>query len=417
MLKDCSDASDSVVLHFARGYTFVMQIETVSDTYHRITFSDGSQLFLVGTAHVSSNSVDQVKAVIEEENPDTVCIELDAGRMQSKQSSWQDQNIRKVFKEKKGFLLLANTALASFQKRLGAQTGTAPGEELLGAARLAKEKEIPLSLCDRDIQTTFRRAWAKSSLWNKCKLLATLISTAFSDEKISEEELEDLKKQETLENMLNEMAKELPSIKEVLIDERDIYLATKMFTTPGKKKVGVIGAGHTKGILSALEKLDRGETLKSLDELNHIPESGNWGKILGFLIPALIIGLVIYGIAANGWTQGLTTFLYWIAVNAGCTLIATTISLAHPLNILACSVTAPFFALNPVLGVGMLGGILEATFRKPKVKDFQDLNDDAVTFKGWYRNRILHCLLVFFFSSIGSVIGTFVAFPMLIARI
>ena len=233
MLKDCSDASDSVVLHFARGYTFVMQIETVSDTYHRITFSDGSQLFLVGTAHVSSNSVDQVKAVIEEENPDTVCIELDAGRMQSKQSSWQDQNIRKVFKEKKGFLLLANTALASFQKRLGAQTGTAPGEELLGAARLAKEKEIPLSLCDRDIQTTFRRAWAKSSLWNKCKLLATLISTAFSDEKISEEELEDLKKQETLENMLNEMAKELPSIKEVLIDERDIYLATKMFTTPG----------------------------------------------------------------------------------------------------------------------------------------------------------------------------------------
>ena len=384
MLKDCSDASDSVVLHFARGYTFVMQIETVSDTYHRITFSDGSQLFLVGTAHVSSNSVDQVKAVIEEENPDTVCIELDTGRMQSKQSSWQDQDIRKVFKEKKGFLLLANTALASFQKRLGAQTGTAPGEELLGAARLAKEKGIPLSLCDRDIQTTFRRAWAKSSLWNKCKLLATLISTAFSDEKISEEELEDLKKQETLENMLNEMAKELPSIKEVLIDERDIYLATKMFTTPGEKKVGVIGAGHTKGILSALEKLDRGETLKSLEER---------------------------------WTQGLTTFLYWIAVNAGCTLIATTISLAHPLNILACSVTAPFFALNPVLGVGMLGGILEATFRKPKVKDFQDLNDDAVTFKGWYRNRILHCLLVFFFSSIGSVIGTFVAFPMLIARI
>ena len=114
MLKDCPDASDSVVLHFARGYTFVMQIETVSDTYHRITFSDGSQLFLVGTAHVSSNSVDQVKAVIEEENPDTVCIELDAGRMQSKQSSWQDQDIRKVFKEKKGFLLLSRRRKASF---------------------------------------------------------------------------------------------------------------------------------------------------------------------------------------------------------------------------------------------------------------------------------------------------------------
>ena len=110
-----------------------MQIEKISDTYHRITFSDGSQLFLVGTAHVSSSSVDQVRAAIEEENPDTICIELDSGRLQSKQSSWQNQDIRKVFKEKKGFLLLANTALASFQKRLGAQTGISPGDELLGA--------------------------------------------------------------------------------------------------------------------------------------------------------------------------------------------------------------------------------------------------------------------------------------------
>ena len=394
-----------------------MQIEKISDTYHRITFSDGSQLFLVGTAHVSSSSVDQVRAAIEEENPDTICIELDSGRLQSKQSSWQNQDIRKVFKEKKGFLLLANTALASFQKRLGAQTGISPGDELLGAVSLAKEKGMPISLCDRDIQTTFRRAWAKSGLWNKCKLLATLISTAFSDEKISEEDLEELKKQETLENMLNEMAKELPSIKEVLIDERDIYLATKMFTAPGRKKVGVIGAGHTKGILSALEKLDSGEKLKTTEELCEIPESGHLGTVLSFLIPLLIVALVVYGIVANGWSQGITTFLYWIAVNAGCTFIATAAALAHPLNILACSVTAPFFALNPVLGVGMLGGILEATFRKPKVKDFQDLNDDATVFRGWYRNRILHCLLVFFFSSLGSVIGTFVAFPLLIARI
>ncbi len=394
-----------------------MQIEKISDTYHRITFSDGSQLFLVGTAHVSSSSVDQVRAAIEEEDPDTICIELDSGRLQSKQSSWQNQDIRKVFKEKKGFLLLANTALASFQKRLGAQTGISPGDELLGAVSLAKAKGIPISLCDRDIQTTFRRAWAKSGLWNKCKLLATLISTAFSDEKISEEDLEELKKQETLENMLNEMAKELPSIKEVLIDERDIYLATKMFTAPGRKKVGVIGAGHTKGILSALEKLDSGEKLKTTEELCEIPESGHLGTVMSFLIPLMIVALVVYGIVANGWSQGITTFLYWIAVNAGCTFIATAAALAHPLNILACSVTAPFFALNPVLGVGMLGGILEATFRKPKVKDFQDLNDDATVFRGWYRNRILHCLLVFFFSSLGSVIGTFVAFPLLIARI
>ena len=142
-----------------------MQIEKISDTYHRITFSDGSIVYLIGTAHVSRNSVEEVKDIIDSESPDRVCIELDASRMASKtkKQSWEDQDIRKIFKEGKGFLLLANTALASFQKKLGAQTGTNPGDEILGAAKLAEEKGIPVSLCDRDIQTTFRRAWAKSA--------------------------------------------------------------------------------------------------------------------------------------------------------------------------------------------------------------------------------------------------------------
>lgn len=395
-----------------------MHIEKISDTYHKITFSNGSEVFLVGTAHVSKNSVEEVACIIENENPDRVCIELDASRMASKTSnSWENTDIRKVFKEGKGFLLLANTALASFQRKLGAQTGANPGDEILGAAKLAEEKGIPVSLCDREIQTTFRRAWAKSSLWNKCKLLATLISAAFSDEEISPEELEDLKNQETLEGMLKEVAKELPSVKEVLIDERDTFLATKIYNTPGKKKVAVIGAGHTKGILASFEKLESGAPLKSIEELEDIPKKKGIGKVAGYIIPLLIVLLLVIGIAANGWDQGLRTFLYWVAVNASGTFLMTLIAAAHPLNIIACSVTAPFFALNPVLGVGMLGGILEATFRKPKVKDFEHLNDDAMHLKGWYSNRILHCLLVFFLSSVGSMLGTFVAFPLLIARI
>ena len=396
-----------------------MQIETISDTYHRISFSNGSQVLLVGTAHVSQSSVEEVASIIENESPDRVCIELDASRMASKtkKNSWEDMDIRKVFKEKKGFLLLANTALASFQRRLGAQTGANPGDEILGAAKLAEEKDIPVSLCDRDIQTTFRRAWAKSSLWNKCKLLATLISAAFSNEEISPEELEELKKQETLEGMLNEVAKELPSVKEVLIDERDTYLASKIYAAPGEKKLAVIGAGHTKGVLATFEKLEEGADVVPTDELDTVPQSGGLGKAAGYIIPALIVVLILVGIFANGWNQGLMTFLYWILVNAACTLVATAAAAAHPLNVLLCSVTAPFFALNPVLGVGMFGGIFEATFRKPKVRDFQNLNDDAMTLKGWYRNRILHCLLVFFFSSLGSMLGTFVAFPLLIARI
>ncbi len=396
-----------------------MHIEKISDTYHHITFANGDEVFLIGTAHVSKDSVTQVAEIIEKENPDRICVELDASRLSSKtqKKSWDDTDIRKVFREGKGFLLLANTALASFQRKMGAQTGITPGEELLGAVKLAEEKNIPISLCDREIQTTFRRAWAKSSLWNKCKLLATLISAAFSNEEISPEELEDLKKQETLEGMLQEVAKELPSIKEVLIDERDTYLATKIYNAPGKKKVAVIGAGHTSGVLSTFDKLENNGTLKSTEELDTVPKASKAGKALSYLIPALIVILIVVGIASNGWDQGLKTFLYWILVNASGTFITTLIAAAHPLNIICCAVTAPFFALNPVLGVGMLGGILEATLRKPKVKDFENLNDDAMKLSGWYKNRILHCLLVFFLSSLGSIIGTFIAFPMLIARV
>ena len=395
-----------------------MKVETISDTIHKLILPD-QEIILVGTAHVSQTSVEEVSSLIESENPDRICIELDEGRMKSKteKSSWENMDIRKVIKDGKAFFLLANTALSSFQRRMGEQTGTKPGDEILGAASIAKEKGIPLSLCDRDIQTTFKRAWAKSSLWNKCKLIATLLSAAFSKEEITAEELEDLKKQDTLQSMMNEMAKELPTIKEVLIDERDQYLGRSIFETEGKKKLAVIGAGHTNGVINTIEKLSRGESSPSLESLSFIPKGAPVGKIVSWLIPLLIVAILVYGFVSSGWDQGMRMFLIWIAVNCSCTFIATTASLAHPLNIIACAVTAPLFALHPALGVGMLGGILEATLRKPKVKDFESINDDAMKFSRWYKNRILHALLVFFFSSLGSAFGTLIAFPVLISRL
>ena len=396
-----------------------MQCEKISDTYHILTFKDGTKLHLVGTAHVSKNSAEEVALVIEKESPDRVCIELDQSRFKNKteEKNWENTDIRKVFKEGKGFFLLANTALASFQKRMGAQTGANPGAEILGAAKLAEEKGIPISLCDREIQTTFKRAWSKSGIWNKCKLLATLISAAFSKEEISEKELEELKNEETLESMLKEVAKELPKAKEVLIDERDRFLATKIYTSPGKCKVAVIGAGHTQGIIKTLEKLESGELDTDVSEIDTVPPKKKSSKVLSYLVPALIILLLVLSFALKGWDQGLKTFLLWLIVNTSSTFIFTLISGAHILNVLACALTAPFFAINPVLGVGMLGGILEATLRKPKVSDFENVNDDAGSLKGWYKNRILHCLLVFLMSSVGSSLGSLVAFPILLARL
>lgn len=396
-----------------------MTCEKIDDTYHIITFDNGNKIHLVGTAHVSKNSAEEVKRIIEEENPDRVCIELDEGRMKSKkkENSWEDMDLRKAFKEGKGFLLLANTALSSFQKRMGAQTGSDPGAEILGAADLAKEKGIPLSLCDREIQTTFKRAWGKSSFWNKCKLLATLISAVFSKEKISEEELEELKKEDTLESMMKEMSKELPSIKEVLIDERDEYLATSIYNEEGKNKVAVIGAGHTQGIINTLEKLEKGVIKDNREELCKIPPKGKVGKIMQWVVPILIVLVVILGIVLKGWDQGLKAFLVWVVVNSSTTFVFSLLGGGAILTALLSGITAPFFAINPVLGVGMFAGIWQATFKKPKVKDFESISEDALKFKGWYKNRILRCLLVFLFSSIGSVLGTLVGFPFFLSKI
>ena len=397
----------------------MMTVEKISDTLHKITFNDGRRLTLIGTAHVSSESVNLVESTIEEIKPDRICVEIDSSRLKSKseEKDYKSMDIRKVLKEGKGFFLLANTALASFQKRMGAQTGIKPGEELLTAVKYAKENDIPLTLADRDIQVTFKRAWAKSSLWNKIKLLSSLLSAAFSNEALIEEELEALKKQDSLESMMKEIAKELPSVKEVLIDERDRYLATSVYKAEGENKVAVIGAGHTGGFIKTLEALEKNEISDNLEEISKVPPKKTYTKALSYIIPAIIVIIVIAGIISTGWQQGLMMFVYWMIACAGMTFIFSVLALAHPLNALLSAITAPFFALNPVLGVGMFSGVLEATFKKPKVQDFENMNDDAAKLRGWYKNRILHVLTVFLLSSVGSVIGSFVAFPFLISHL
>ncbi len=128
-----------------------MIIDRISDTRQKLTCANGKQITLIGTAHVSQGSVDEVVQAIDEMQPDRVCVELDTGRFQAKTENkgWENLNLKTILKENKGFLLLANMALSSYQKRLGQQTGVAPGDEIMMAASIAKEKDIPVSFCDR----------------------------------------------------------------------------------------------------------------------------------------------------------------------------------------------------------------------------------------------------------------------------
>lgn len=368
------------------------------------------EIILLGTAHISKESVQEVKSIIEDEKPDRVCIEIDESRYKAltQSDAWRNLNIIRVLKEKKGFLLFSNLVLASFQRRLGLNLKIKPGAEMLQAISTSKKLGIPHSLCDREIQITLKRAWAKTGFWGKNKMIAAMLGSLFTREKLSEKEIEQLKKKDVLQGMLEELSSFLPSVKEVLIDERDIYLATKIFHAEGKKIVAIVGAGHIPGIVKRLNRLEEGSVSHNIDELNTIPKKRSLSKIAPWVLPAAIIGAVIAGFLLKGSEVTVNNIYKWILFNGSLSAIGALIALAHPLTILLAFIAAPITSLIPVIGVGIFTGILEAVLRKPRVMDFENLHEDITSVKGFFKNRFTHVLIVFMLSNIGSTIGTFV---------
>ncbi|GAH40729.1 unnamed protein product, partial [marine sediment metagenome] len=279
-------------------------------------------------------------------------------------------NIAKVLKSGKGFLLLANLVLSSFQRRLGLDLGVSPGEEMLTAITVSEESGIPYSLSDRDIQITLKRAWVKSSFWGKNKMLAAMLSSIFSSEKLKQEEIEKLKMKNTLQSMLDELSGFLPSVKEVLIDERDRFLATRIFNAKGKKIVAVIGAGHVEGIIRNLEALDQKTLENDTRSIEGIPPRRRISKLLPYLVPVIIMGLLLAGFFRSGWELSLSMIWKWFLVNGTLSALGALIVLAHPLTIITSFLAAPITSMNPTIGVGLLTGVLETTLRKPRVTDF-----------------------------------------------
>ena len=371
----------------------------------------GRKITLVGTAHVSKESVEEVKETIKNIQPDCVAVELDEKRADSIQNAekYSQLDLVKVLKRKEGFLLLANLILSSFQKRMGMNVGVKPGDEMLAAMEAANEGNIHYELVDRPIQITLKRAWAKNSFWGKCKLLATLLSSAFSKEEVDPSEIEKLKERNEMDSMMNELSEYMPVIKEVLIDERDRYLASKIWDAQGSNIVAVLGAGHLPGVQAYLEKLSKNEASSNTDEIAIVPKGGFFLKVLGWLIPAIIIGLIAAGFIYGGIHAGAQMLTTWFLYNAVPSAILTAVAAGHPLAILVGFVGAPFTSLCPFIGIGFCTAIVQALICKPKVSDMENLQEDVTSIKGFYRNRILRALLVFILSSIGSTIGTFAA--------
>lgn len=369
------------------------------------------KITLIGTAHVSAESISEVENVISDVKPDCVAIELDEKRYESitNPDKYRELDIIKVLKRKEGFLLLANIVMASFQKRMGKNSGVKPGEEMVAAINKAKELNIPTALVDRPIQITFRRAWKKTSAYGKTQLLSALLASGFSKDEISSEEIENLKQSSEMDSMMKELSELMPAVKQVLIDERDQYLASHIWKAEGNNIVAVLGAGHLPGVEAHLKKIAENQASTDTSEIASIPESSIFSKIMMWLIPALIVAVIAFGFYIGGKDAGSKMALNWILWNGILAGLGALIAGGNPLTILVSFVGAPVTSLCPFIGVGIVAGIVQAAICKPQVKDLETLSDDAGSIKGFYKNKILRVLLVFLLSSVGSSIGTFAA--------
>ncbi len=366
---------------------------------------------LVGTAHISAASIEDTRSAIETYLPDRVCVELDDLRYERiiKGDVLKSLDILKVLRQKRGALLFINLLLSSYQQRLGKDMAIAPGSELKEAIDVAKERNIPVSMCDRNISVTFRRAWRLSSLWSRIKTLSYLLAAMMSRQKVSAEDIEELKKNSMHGQAIEQMAKAIPTIKKVLIDERDLFLAKKIFAQKEANIVAVVGLGHVPGIKKHLEAIYRKEIDTSVSELEQIPSPSILEKLSPWIFTALLASLLLIGIIRTDFELVLSKVWLWIFINGGLASIGAILALGHPVSIIAAFFIAPFTSTTPLIGAGTVIAIIEASIRKPRVIDLENLHQDFTSIRGFYRNRLTRALLVFVLSGTLSAIGTFVA--------
>ena len=376
---------------------------------------DGRQFIIVGTAHISRQSADLVKEVIEKEKPDVVCVELDEKRMiaLSEKNRWENLDLKSIIKQKQLSTLIVNLVLSSYQKKLGEKLGVTPGTELLEAIKVAKENNIPVELCDREVRITLRRAWHSMNLWQKSKFLPGGLAGIFEKQELTEEKLAELRSKDVLSEMMDELGKAMPVLKKVIIDERDQYIAQKMKDAKGVKIVSVVGAGHVKGIVQALE----GDKNINLNEIEIIPPPSFLAKIIGWSLPLIIVASIFYIGYSQGIREAGENILFWILVSGLPSALGAALAFAHPVTIIASFLSAPITSLSPLIGVGYVAAFVQAYFQPPLVREFQVVLTNARKPSLWWKNRLLKVFLVFILSSIGGVIGTSVGFIEIVGNV
>lgn len=376
----------------------------------RLTY-EGKEIYLVGTAHVSPKSVEEVERVIEELRPNSVCVELDEQRLRMLEddTAWRKLDIFQVIRERRVLFLLSSLALGAYQRKMGEKQGVRPGAELHAGVLAARRIGAKLVLADRDVQATLKRTWANLSLLDRAKIASGLVAAPFSVAEIDDKTIEELKDQDTIGEMMHELAREFPRLKEPLIDERDAYLVSSIREAEGPRIVGVVGAAHVAGMVRRLhETVDRAS-------LSVLPSRTLLSRVLGWVIPAVVLSAFYLGYRKSG-NVGLEEMLSaWILPHAIGSSLLTLVALGHPLSVVTAFFAAPLTSLNPAISAGMVVGLVEAYLRKPTVEDCEGLPTAIQSLRGIYENRATRVLLVFVLSTLGSAIGTWISAPLMAA--
>jgi len=388
-----------------------MNVETQDEVIKTVAVGD-AVITLVGTAHVSKQSVELVEERVKSGEYDCVAVELCPPRLENlvNKSWWKNLDIYQIFRQQKATLLLVNLTLSAYQKRLAEKIGVQAGQEMIRAVELAKERGLELRVIDRDISTTLHRIVTRVSLWQKLKIFSGLIAGIFVGEEVSEQQIEDLKRGDMLHSVVEEFGESLPQFKEVLIDERDEYMTGKLVelaNTPGgpKKILALVGAGHLVGMMPAF---NRPPGRERIEELEYRPPPGKSGYYVGWTICVVVLSLFVVGFMRSP-ELGTKLVVLWVVINGGLCALGTAMALAHPLSIVTAFFAAPITSLNPTIGAGMVVGLVESYLRKPRVGDFETLREDIGSMRMWWNNGVLRVLLAFVMASFGSMLGTYLA--------
>lgn len=363
------------------------------------------EIYLVGTAHVSKQSVEDVKTTIQAVRPDAVCVELCRPRYEAmiNKELWRKLSIFKIVRQKKSAFFLAQLIMGAFYRRLGKKLGVEPGAEMLEAARQSQQVGAELVLADREIEITLKRVWGYMGFWCKLKMMTYLTASILFREEISEELVEKIKTKDQLESILAEFGEKFPQVRRRLIDERDVFLSQKIREAEGKRIVAVVGAGHVPGVKEHIHQEH------CLDELLEVPAKSVWPAVFKWTLPAAILALLAYGFFKEGAAHSIQNIYIWVLVNGVLSAAGALCALAHPVTVVSAFLASPLTSLNPMIGAGWVAGFVQAWVVRPTVSDFEALPEATTTIRGFWSNPVTKILLVVVFANLGSVLGTYIS--------